>query len=308
MSKCMNPSHPCNELRKKGHKGAAVIPFNYNTDDFLLGYERFGTYKDKYNFFAGGEDASDNGCLIKTAYREFTEESGWTISFDDFLKIITCQNNNNFLIIPTNRGAVMFVAMVPSIDIDALNNEINIRNSEGKLPINFQEMDHVSLFPLYSISNQLDTLSDWVKAQLINIQTFVDNNKYCNNGGASSPPKVTPTPPPKVNSTPPPKVTPTPSPKVTPTPSPKVNSTPPPKVNPTPTPIPIPNALTITINTSVPGYQTIKYIPNMTIKNIDKDEKTIWFDPLVQLEQSVIDKIPENIRVLDFLIKDYTNL
>ena len=66
----MNPSHPCNELRKKGHKGAAVIPFNYNTDDFLLGYERFGTYKDKYNFFAGGEDASDNGCLIKTAYRE----------------------------------------------------------------------------------------------------------------------------------------------------------------------------------------------------------------------------------------------
>ena len=31
MSKCMNPSHPCNELRKKGHKGAAVIPFNYNS-------------------------------------------------------------------------------------------------------------------------------------------------------------------------------------------------------------------------------------------------------------------------------------
>lgn len=67
--------------------------------------------------------------------------------------------------------------------------------------------------------------------------------------------------------------------------------------------IPIPNALTITINTSVPGYQTIKYKPDMTIKSIDKDEKTIWFDPLVPLNQSVIDKVPENIRVLEFFNK-----
>ena len=67
--------------------------------------------------------------------------------------------------------------------------------------------------------------------------------------------------------------------------------------------IPIPNALTITINTSVPGYQTIKYKPDMTIKNIDKYDRTIWFDPLVPLNQSVIDKIPENIRVLEFFNK-----
>jgi hypothetical protein len=65
----------------------------------------------------------------------------------------------------------------------------------------------------------------------------------------------------------------------------------------------VPNSLTITINTSVPGYQTIKYKPNMTIKDIDKDEKTVWFDPLVQLEQSVIDKVPESIRVLEFFNK-----
>lgn len=68
-------------------------------------------------------------------------------------------------------------------------------------------------------------------------------------------------------------------------------------------PVPIPNALTITINTSVPGYQTIKYKPDMTVKNIDKDEKTVWFDPLVPLDQSVINKIPENIRVLEFFNK-----
>jgi hypothetical protein len=67
--------------------------------------------------------------------------------------------------------------------------------------------------------------------------------------------------------------------------------------------IPIPNALTITINTSVPGYQTIKYKPNMTLQDIDKELTTIWFDPLVPLNQSVINKVPENIKVVEFFNK-----
>jgi len=71
--------------------------------------------------------------------------------------------------------------------------------------------------------------------------------------------------------------------------------------------IPIPNALTITINTSVPGYQKIKYKPKMTIPNIDEDETTIWFEPLVSLNQSVINKVPENIKVLEFFNKGLFN-
>ena len=67
--------------------------------------------------------------------------------------------------------------------------------------------------------------------------------------------------------------------------------------------IPIPNALTITINTSVPGYQTIKYKPNMTLPDIDKELTTIWFDPLIPLNQSVINKVPENIKVFEFFNK-----
>jgi hypothetical protein len=70
-----------------------------------------------------------------------------------------------------------------------------------------------------------------------------------------------------------------------------------------PIPIPIPNALTITINTSVPGYQTIKYKPNMTLPDIDKELTTIWFDPLIPLNQSVINKVPENIKVFEFFNK-----
>jgi hypothetical protein len=65
--------------------------------------------------------------------------------------------------------------------------------------------------------------------------------------------------------------------------------------------IPIPNALTITINTSIPGYQEIKYKPNMTIQ--DTNETTICFDPLIPLKESVIDKVPESIKVLEFFNK-----
>ena len=52
----------------------------------------------------------------------------------------------------------------------------------------------------------------------------------------------------------------------------------------------IPNELIININTSIPGYQKIKYIPSMTIKNIDKDDKTIRFDPLIKLNKCDLTK------------------
>ena len=37
----------------------------------------------------------------------------------------------------------------------------------------------------------------------------------------------------------------------------------------------IPNEIIITINTSIPGYQKIKYTPSMTIKNISNNDNTI---------------------------------
>ena len=66
----------------------------------------------------------------------------------------------------------------------------------------------------------------------------------------------------------------------------------------------VPNQLNITINTSVPGFQKIIYKPSMTTKDIGKDDKTIQFDPLVKLNQTIIDKIPENLRKKQFFNRD----
>ena len=76
----------------------------------------------------------------------------------------------------------------------------------------------------------------------------------------------------------------------------------------------IPNQLNITIRTSIPGYQKVQYKPSMTIKNIGKDDSSVKFNPLIKLQKSVIDKIPENLRIREFFNKglfdsliNYTN-
>jgi hypothetical protein len=60
----------------------------------------------------------------------------------------------------------------------------------------------------------------------------------------------------------------------------------------------IPNELKITINTSIPGFQNIRYKPNMTIK--DEKSNSVQFNPLVKLQKSVIASMPKNIQVKEF--------
>ena len=62
----------------------------------------------------------------------------------------------------------------------------------------------------------------------------------------------------------------------------------------------IPNQLNITINTSIPGYQKVIYKPSMTIENLSPDDNSVKFDPLIKLNKSVIDKIPQDLRIKEF--------
>ena len=65
----------------------------------------------------------------------------------------------------------------------------------------------------------------------------------------------------------------------------------------------IPNELKIIINTSVPGYQKIVYKPNMTIQTLSSDDKSIRFNPLIKLNQSIVNKVPEDLRKKQFFNK-----
>lgn len=65
---------------------------------------------------------------------------------------------------------------------------------------------------------------------------------------------------------------------------------------------PIPNELKIIINTSIPGYQNIRYKPSMTLPS-DKVDDTVQFNPLVKLKPSIIKSLPKEIQVKEFFNK-----
>jgi hypothetical protein len=77
----------------------------------------------------------------------------------------------------------------------------------------------------------------------------------------------------------------------------------------------IPNELIINLNTSIPGYQKIKYKPKMSIKNLNGDDKQILFNPLIKLNKNIVDKVPEDLRKKQFFnpglfqsLINYTNV
>jgi hypothetical protein len=63
----------------------------------------------------------------------------------------------------------------------------------------------------------------------------------------------------------------------------------------------VPDQLKIFIQTSIPGYQKIEYKPSMTIK--DTESSIVYFNPLVRLNQSTIDKMPTDYKVKQFFNK-----
>ena len=67
----------------------------------------------------------------------------------------------------------------------------------------------------------------------------------------------------------------------------------------------IPNALSITIHTTIPGYQSITFKHNMIDQKIDKDKKIVYFNPLVKLDKNVISKVPKNLQISEFFQKAY---
>jgi hypothetical protein len=63
----------------------------------------------------------------------------------------------------------------------------------------------------------------------------------------------------------------------------------------------IPNELVIILRTSIPGFQTIIYKPNMTIPG--EKNRSVQFNPLVKLNKSIINSIPKEIQVKEFFNK-----
>jgi len=64
----------------------------------------------------------------------------------------------------------------------------------------------------------------------------------------------------------------------------------------------LPNTLTIYINTTIPGHQFFKYQPSNTIPN--SQSKIVLFDPIIKLNQNIINQTPQNDKMAQFFEKN----
>jgi hypothetical protein len=131
-----------------GGVATALLQLDYFGDipTIILGKERAGQYKGQYNIFAGKMEKEDNGCYVKAALREFTQESGIELSFNNFSRTIT--NRYGLYRYILHGKTVIFVSKISGISRDTLNNYIYKKNANLNLPWAFREIEKVERFTL----------------------------------------------------------------------------------------------------------------------------------------------------------------
>ena len=72
----MSCAHP---ICRRPHKGVGVVILDPSHGTVLLGKERFGRYKGRFNICAGSMEKEDGGCVVRAALRELMEEFKMTI-------------------------------------------------------------------------------------------------------------------------------------------------------------------------------------------------------------------------------------
>lgn len=143
----------CQEIKENGGniKGsAAVLPLvNYygkGKHVALLGKEREGQHKGKYNLVSGKSDNND-GCYIETAMRELSEEFKINIvnskQFDNYFRCEKDKTVRWFMF----KGTPVFVGLFVGLKRNDLNNEIKKCHSNN-IKWSLQEIEKVDFFTL----------------------------------------------------------------------------------------------------------------------------------------------------------------
>jgi len=162
--------------------GTVLLQPNYygNIPTIILGKERAGQYKGEYNLFAGKMEKEDNGCYIKAAWREFTQESGIELSFNNYSKTIINKFGKYRYFL--HGKTVIFVSKINNISRDTMNYYIYKKNANPNLPWALREIEKVERFTLDGKHIYKDKLTNKI----------IYNKKYCkiSSFAASVMPKV----------------------------------------------------------------------------------------------------------------------
>lgn len=121
---------------QKPAKGVVVCVWDPEEKALLMGKERFGRYKNKWNVCAGSVEAEDHGCLIEAACRELREEFKLVVTRDSWpLYLRRC-----FWLAST---AVFVIRPPHPINIQVLNTRNKEVLMDHNAPPTHQEMEQI---------------------------------------------------------------------------------------------------------------------------------------------------------------------
>ena len=140
-------------------KGVAVCVVNNEQNHILLGLERFGRYRGKFNVCSGGMEEEDRNCVIETARRELHEEFKITVPLDFWearSRLLFFMGTTPVFILPAN------------VNVTDLNARIKTDIDKADCPGTHKEMDCVRWVPLRPTAAGGDAVvvSPFVKAIL----------------------------------------------------------------------------------------------------------------------------------------------
>ena len=161
----------CNYWKKIGvTEGIAIVLLQKDKVGLnaLICKENF-KYAQKYNITTGKMEEIDNGCRINTCCRELYEELNIKLSPKRLIDKIKFSWNHE--------GTAVVVLEICPINIERKNWELQIRNSNEKLPETFKEINKVSHIDIKTmISPECDLeLTDYAKDILDQLNKYMTN-------------------------------------------------------------------------------------------------------------------------------------
>ena len=127
-------------------KGVAVCVVNHEQNSILLGLERFGRYRGKFNVCAGGMETVDGKCVFQTAQRELQEEFKLVVPMDFW------ETSSRLLFF---MGTTPVFLLCANVNVPDLNLRIQHDLAQVDCPGTHKEMDCVRWMPI-----QLHTLPE----------------------------------------------------------------------------------------------------------------------------------------------------
>jgi 8-oxo-dGTP pyrophosphatase MutT (NUDIX family) len=127
-------------------KGVGVCIVDPEKRKVLLGLERFGKYRGKFNICAGSLEPEDEGCAVNAAKRELREE--FKLSIADFEKCFCLRRPESFRLVMIGTTPVL----VGHLSVDSLRaSELTAKMQEAiqdeGLPGTHKEMEAAQWFP-----------------------------------------------------------------------------------------------------------------------------------------------------------------